>query len=155
MKNWMILVFSLFLSFSTLAQTAAQPQNEWRKSRRYPELVVPATNDSALVKAVNGRRNVDFLEAKDMTVVRLLADDTNGLPHQKFMVRLSSGANVLCVYNLDMGQRIPLREGDVVGVGGQFKWTNQGGLMHWLHHDPKNHRPDGYVELAGKRYGLN
>ncbi len=114
-----------------------------------------ASNDSALVNAVNSKRNVDFLEASGVTVIELLADDTQGLPHEKFIVRLSNGATVLCVFNLDMGQRIPLKVGDIVDLGGQFKWTNVGALMHWLHADTQNRRPDGYVDLNGKRYGLN
>ena len=110
-------------------------------------------SDSDLVRAVSGRRDVNFVEASQVVVVRLLSDDTQGLPHQRWYVRLSDGSEVFCVYNLDMGGRIPLKVGSSIGLGGQFKFTNQGPLMHWLHSDPQHRRPDGYVEVDGHRYG--
>lgn len=110
------------------------------------------TDDSELVQAVSSRSRVDFVEAANMEVVKVLADDTNGLQHQKWMVKLSSGDIVMSVYNIDMCERVPLKVGDKVSMGGQFVWTPQGGLIHWLHHDPEHTRPDGYVELAGKVY---
>jgi hypothetical protein len=56
------------------------------------------------------------------------------------------------VYNLDMCERVPLKVGDIISMGGQFIWTNQGALLHWLHFDPRQNRRDGYVELNGKVY---
>lgn len=113
------------------------------------------TDDTKLVQAIAKHRNVYYLEAAKLKVVQLLRDDQQGLPHQKFKVVTSHGDQVLCVYNLDQGQRIPLKIGDEVGLGGEFKMTNVGPMMHWLHEDSSNKRPDGYVELAGRRYGLN
>ena len=114
----------------------------------------PATNDADLIRAVNDRRNVRFLSAAGLTVSRLMEDDSVGRPHQRWFVRLSNGQEVFCVYNLDMGGRVPLRVGDVIFMAGEFKWTDRGALLHWLHHDPSNRRPDGYVEVGGNRYGL-
>jgi hypothetical protein len=102
---------------------------------------------------VNDRRDVDFVEAANVTVVKILPDDTQGLPHQKWVIQLSSGAKVNAVYNSDMGARIPVKIGDKMALGGQFKMTEIGPLIHWLHYDPRGQRPDGYVELNGVRYG--
>lgn len=121
----------------------SQNQNGQRKA--------PA-DDSALVNAVQNQKQVMYLQAASMTVVRVLPDDNQGLTHQKFIVKLSSGKMVVAVYNTDMCERVPVKVGDVVGLGGNFIWTNQGGLIHWLHKDPSNRRPDGYVELNGKKY---
>lgn len=110
------------------------------------------SNDSKIVAAVTNRRRVDFVEGGGMVVVKLLPDDRNGLEHQKWVVRLSNGETMQAVYNLDMCEYVPLKVGDVVSMGGQFIWTNQGALLHWLHYDPRQNRPDGYVEVNGKVY---
>lgn len=112
----------------------------------------PNASDSQIVQAVNNQRRVNFVEGSGMVVVKVLPDDTSGLQHQKWMVRLSNGKLLQAVYNSDMCPRVPVREGDVVAMGGMFIWTNQGGLIHWLHHDPRGNRPDGYVMLNGKYY---
>ncbi|HEY8271356.1 MAG TPA: DUF3465 domain-containing protein [Pseudobdellovibrionaceae bacterium] len=108
--------------------------------------------DAKIVQAVRNQRRLDFVEGSGMVVTQLLQDDKNGLQHQKWIVRLSSGATMEAVYNLDMCKRVPLRVGDTVAMGGQFIWTNQGALLHWLHYDPRRNRPDGYVEVNGKVY---
>lgn len=110
--------------------------------------------DAAMVAAVNGRRNINFVEATGMLVVETLPDDRQGLQHQKFVVQLTSGATMLAVYNLDMEgcTYIPVKKGDRVAMGGEFKWTSQGALLHWLHYDPSQRRPDGYVQLNGVDY---
>ncbi len=147
MMKFSALLLSFVLS-STVSITAA-----FARDNGVREQVVQG--DAALVSAIRDQRNKYFLEADGLKVIGLLKDDTQGLPHQKFMVQTSAGNKVLCVYNLDKGQRIPLKIGDTVNLGGEFKWTDQGALMHWLHEDDSNKRPDGYVELAGRRYGLN
>jgi hypothetical protein len=110
------------------------------------------SSDAALVSAVNGRRRLNFVQGGNMTVIKVLPDDNQGLKHQKWIVRLSNGSQLMGVYNSDMCERVPLKAGDVIAMGGQFIWTNEGGLLHWLHHDPRNHRPDGFVQLNGKFY---
>jgi hypothetical protein len=112
------------------------------------------TNDQDIVRAVESRRNVNFVEGGGMIVNEVLPDDNQGLRHQKFVVQLSNGSKMLAVYNLDMDNcnPIPLQKGDTVAMGGEFKWTNQGPLLHWLHYDPSNRRPDGYVQHEGVDY---
>jgi len=110
-------------------------------------------NDSDLVRAVNDRRNVNFVEAGNVTIVEILPDDTQGLPHQKWVVQLSSGAKVHAVYNSDMGARVPVKIGAKMALGGEFKMTNIGPMIHWLHYDPRGQRPDGYVEMNGVTFG--
>ncbi len=111
-----------------------------------------ATDDSALIEAMQRGRTVQFLMAVDLEVVQLLADDNSGLRHQKWIVRLSNGQKVQAVYNSDMCPRVPVKVGDRVALAGMFLMTGQGGLMHWLHHDPSGRRADGFVELNGQRY---
>jgi hypothetical protein len=111
------------------------------------------TNDSALIAAVKSHHNVNYVEAGNLTVTKILPDDTKGLPHQRWMAQLSDGNSIMVVYNSDMGDRVPVQEGDKFGVGGQYIQTGNGGLIHWLHDDPNHSRPDGYVYLDGVVYG--
>lgn len=111
------------------------------------------TDDSALVAAVQSRHNVFYVEAGNLTVTKILPDDTSGLPHQKWVAQLSNGSTIQVIYNSDMGDRVPVKVGDKFGVGGQYIQTGKTGLIHWLHDDPKHTRPDGYVYLNGVVYG--
>lgn len=109
--------------------------------------------DAALAQAVDSQKRVDFIEAQDMKVVEVLPDDTQGLPHQKFNVQLSSRSIVTIISNLDMCPHIPVQAGDVVGAGGQFIPTGKkSGILHWVHKDPRKIRPDGYVEFKGQQF---
>jgi hypothetical protein len=108
--------------------------------------------DADIVAAVTSRHSLNFVKGGGMVVVKLLPDDTNGLQHQKWIVRLSNGSTMQAVYNLDMCEYVQLKVGDVISMGGQFIWTKGGGLLHWLHFDPREKRPDGFVEVNGKVY---
>ncbi len=110
------------------------------------------TDDSELIAAIRKGRSVQFLMAANLEVIQVLPDDTSGLQHQKWIVRLSNGQKVQAVYNSDMCPRVPVNEGDRVTLAGMFLMTGQGAMMHWLHHDPRGKRPDGFVELNGERY---
>ena len=102
-------------------------------------------DDSALVTAVNSHRRADYVEAGNLVATKVLPDDTKGLPHQKWEARLSTGDVITIIYNLDLGARVPIQEGESFGVGGQFIPTGKTGIIHWLHDDPRKNRPDGYV----------
>ena len=110
-------------------------------------------DNSELIAAVKSRKNQFYVEAGNLVVTKLLPDDTSGLPHQKWEARLSDGSLVTIVYNSDMGARVPVQIGSSFGVGGQFIWTGNNGLVHWVHDDPKKIRPDGYIYLDGVIYG--
>jgi hypothetical protein len=107
----------------------------------------------ALAAAIQSRRGVNFIEVQDAKVIDVLPDDLVGSQHQKWVVELENGATILSVFNLDICERVPLKIGDRVSMGGQFIWDKGGGLIHWIHKDPRGNRPDGYVELNGVRYG--
>lgn len=110
-------------------------------------------DDSQIVSANKGRQQVFFVSGANLEVIKILPDDTQGLPHQKWVGRCSDGSTVLIVYNSDMGSRVPVQIGDKFSVGGQYIWTPAGGLVHWTHYDPKHIRPDGFVLLNGTAYG--
>lgn len=129
---------------------AGQPERQQGPSQS--QVIDEHASDSDIVRAVNDQRRVDYVEGGSMVVSKILPDDRSGLQHQKWVVRLSNGKQMQAVYNLDMCPRVQLKEGDKIAMGGQFVWTNKGALLHWLHHDPRGNRPDGFVYVNGKFY---
>jgi hypothetical protein len=87
------------------------------------------------------------------TVVRVLSDDESGSRHQRFIVALASGQTLLITHNIDVAPRIPgLEAGDRVEFSGVYEWNDEGGVVHWTHHDPDGfHRP-GWIEHEGTVY---
>ena len=94
----------------------------------------------------------DVMVTIEGTVRRSLPDDNEGSRHQRFIVELGSGRTVLVAHNIDLAPRVPLRRGDRVTVRGEYEWTEQGGTMHWTHHDPQEWREGGWIEHEGRRY---
>jgi len=102
--------------------------------------------DVVLQRAYNNRQSNIQVEGSGI-VARILRDDQEGSRHQKFILRLSSGQNVLIVHNIDLARRIDsLSNGDRVDFFGEYEWNSKGGLIHWTHHDPTGRHIDGWLE---------
>jgi hypothetical protein len=87
------------------------------------------------------------------TVQRLLADDTSGDQHQRFILQLASGQTLLVAHNIDIAPRLNgLQTGDTVAFFGEYVYTDQGGTIHWTHHDPSGTHVAGWLEWNGRRY---
>lgn len=110
------------------------------------------TAQSIIADAFAARRS--GIQVEDAgTVTRVLADDLRGDRHQRFILELSSGQTVLVAHNIDLAPRIAnLRDGDRVRFFGEYEWNDQGGVIHWTHHDPAGRHPDGWLEHGGRRY---
>jgi hypothetical protein len=86
-------------------------------------------------------------------VQRLLADDRDGSPHQRFVIATKDGQTLLVAHNLDLAARLEgLSVGDAVEVYGEYEWNPQGGVLHWTHDDPRGMHPAGYIDWKGRRY---
>lgn len=89
----------------------------------------------------------------DGEVVRVLADDNVGSRHQRFILRLDSGQTLLIAHNIDIAPRIEtLKTGDRVAFYGQFEANQEGGVIHWTHHDPEGHHGSGWLKHNGTVY---
>jgi hypothetical protein len=87
------------------------------------------------------------------TVVRVLEDDKDGSRHQRFIVRLASGQTLLIAHNIDLAPRVRgLRVRDSVSFCGEYEWSEEGGTIHWTHHDPEGDHVDGWVRHRGRVY---
>jgi len=86
-------------------------------------------------------------------VVRTLSDDNDGSRHQRFVLEVGPEHTVLVAHNIDLAPRInALRRGDEVRFVGEYVWNEQGGIIHWTHHDPQSRHAGGWLEHDGQRY---
>ena len=87
------------------------------------------------------------------TVWKTLPDDNNGTRHQRFILKLSSGQTLLVAHNIDLADKIKgLKKGDKVAFYGEYEWSEQGGVIHWTHHDPAGRHEDGWLKHGGQVY---
>lgn len=111
------------------------------------------TDDADVIaQAYRAKRSSVMVEVGGV-VTKSLPDDNEGSRHQRFIVRLSNGLTVLIAHNIDLAPYVPLEEGDTVYIKGEYEWNDQGGVIHWTHHDPGKRHPDGWIEHNGERYG--
>ena len=109
-------------------------------------------NDETLARAFEQRAHNVQVEGQGV-VRRVLSDDNDGRPHQRFIVTLASGQTLLIAHNIDLAPRVVgLREGDVVSFSGEYEWNPEGGVIHWTHRDPSKRHPAGWIKHNGKLY---
>lgn len=86
-------------------------------------------------------------------VKAILRDDNEGARHQKFILLLDNGLTVLVAHNIDLAPRIEqLQKGDTVEFFGEYEYSEQGGVIHWTHHDPQGRHVSGWLKHQGKSY---
>jgi hypothetical protein len=86
------------------------------------------------------------------TVQRMLKDDNEGSRHQRFILQLPERRTLLIAHNIDLAERVPLRQGDSVRLRGRYESNDRGGVIHWTHHDPQGFTSGGWIEYNGARY---
>lgn len=110
------------------------------------------TGDAVLARAFEGRAHDLQVQGRG-TVVRVLKDDTDGGRHQRFIVRLESGQTLLIAQSIDVAPRVEgLQSGDIVEFRGVYEWSEQGGVIHWTHHDPDGLHAPGWIRYKGRTY---
>lgn len=85
-------------------------------------------------------------------VERVLADDSQGSRHQRFIIRLDNDMTLLVSHNIDLAPRVLLQVDDEVVIKGQYEWSRKGGVLHWTHHDPQGKHPGGWIRHHGRLY---
>ena len=128
--------------------------------RAFVLFAVVASSCGAIVagNATVERAFAEHLSSVEVTaegsVARLLSDDTGPSgTHQRFIMQVKGSAQTLLIdNNVDIGKRVPLATGDSVVVHGEYIWNDQGGLIHFTHHDPAHTHEDGWIEVKGVRY---
>jgi hypothetical protein len=111
---------------------------------------VAAQADDSLARAI-ARRAEDVPVTGRGAVVKLLADDREGSPHQRILVRVAGGGTVLIAHNLELAPRVaPLAVGDTLEFAGDFVWNEKGGVVHWTHPDPRGRHRAGWLRRAAR-----
>jgi len=111
-----------------------------------------AAADAAIAEAFENRRS-DVLVEGSGEVIRILADDTEGDRHQRFILRLHTGQTLLVAHNIDLAPRVlQLKVGDSVEFSGEYEWNEQGGMIHWTHNDPRGQHRAGWLRFHGETY---
>jgi len=85
-------------------------------------------------------------------VKKKLKDDTQGLPHERFLLGLENGTTVLVAHDTAMAPYVPLQAGDFVVIHGEYIWTRKGGVLHWTHHTDTARHEGGWIDYKGQRY---
>ncbi len=106
----------------------------------------------AIVEAFATHRNLPQVQGRGV-VTKVLKDDTKGLQHQKFLLKVSDNITILIAHNIDLAPRVvDIREGDSIEFKGEYIYTPKGGTVHWTHKDPRGNHAAGYLKHSGKTY---
>jgi hypothetical protein len=133
-----------------LAVAAFYIKNNARHAPADPHASPPAQT-SSISELSRQRRSGAIVQASG-SIIKSLPDDTEGARHQRFIVRLSDGGTVLVAHNIDLAPRARVQEGSAVSFCGEYLWNEQGGIVHWTHHDPARRHPDGWIRVGDKTY---
>ncbi|HET6578758.1 MAG TPA: DUF3465 domain-containing protein [Gemmatimonadales bacterium] len=113
---------------------------------------IPAhATGTTVAEAFRAHRSNVQVEAEGR-VTRVLPDDREGSPHERFIVRVEGGMTVLVAHNLELAPRAPVMVGDSITVRGEYEWNDRGGLIHWTHRDPAGQHEAGWIRHGGRLY---
>jgi ABC-type glycerol-3-phosphate transport system substrate-binding protein len=111
-----------------------------------------AGDDGQIARAFENKTSDVQVEGEGV-VTKILSDDLSGSRHQRFIVSLASGQTILIVHNVDLAERVDgLQTGDSVRFYGEYVWNEQGGKVHWTHHDPQGRHVAGWLKHNGRTY---
>ena len=85
-------------------------------------------------------------------VVRILRDDREGGPVQKFVIRTKEGFDVMVSHPFSGEDRVPLAINDFVVARGEYEWNEIGGQVDWTNWDGPFSEKNGWVKHRGKTY---
>jgi Protein of unknown function (DUF3465) len=141
----LILLFALFGAACSVPNSSPQPEST-------PVSAAASMDAGAITEAFGAQRNLPQVQGSGV-VTRVLKDDTKGLQHQKFLLKVSDNITILIAHNIDLAPRVAdINEGDTVEFKGEYIYTPKGGTVHWTHKDPRGHHEAGYLKHNGKTY---
>lgn len=149
MKKLFLIGLALFFALSF---TACHAPNNAQPLETTAASSTEQLDAGAIVEAYNAHRNLPQVQGSGI-VAKVLKDDTNGLQHQKFLLKVSDNITILIAHNIDLAPRVDdIHEGDTVGFKGEYIYTAKGGTVHWTHKDPRGNHAAGWLEYNGKKY---
>ena len=156
MKKWLFILLAICIALSFAACRApnnAQANTQNQSTEQVQPVSATANMDAgAISEAFSAHRNLPQVQGSGI-VVKLLKDDTKGLQHQKFLLKISDNITILIAHNIDLALRVDdIQEGDVIEFKGEYIYTPKGGTVHWTHKDPRGNHQPGYLKHNGKTY---
>jgi hypothetical protein len=143
-------VFLIAIIIVAVYASLTQPHQSPTSHREAPR--TETSGDTSYDRIPNSGVNGNQLQGQG-TVIKILPDDRDGSQHQKFILKLSSGKTLLVAHNIDIAPRIAsLRVGDNVAFCGEYAENPRGGVIHWTHHDPSGHHPNGWLKHHNNTY---
>jgi hypothetical protein len=118
-----------------------------------PACAAPTPDNAAVERHYAEHRSTVEVTAEGV-VTSVLADESGPSgTHQRFIIRLAGATQTVLVDNkVTIGQRAPVATQDDVIVHGKYLWNDQGGLIHFTHHDPAPAHEGGWIQVHGVRY---
>ena len=153
-RLFVFLAMCIALSFAACrAPNNAQADTQNQTTEQLKPTSVTANMDAgAITEAFSAHRNLPQVQGSGI-VVKVLKDDTKGLKHQKFLLKVSDNITILIAHNLDLAPRVEdIHEGDVIAFKGEYIYTPKGGTVHWTHKDPRGNHQAGWLKHNGKTY---
>lgn len=144
------LLFTLFLALALGACKQPDANNTQSVAITGLEAATEVSN-SAVEQAFTAKLSNVQVSGKGI-VVKLLADDSKGSKHQRFLVKINAQQTLLFAHNIDLAPRVPLQVGDEVSFNGEYVYNPKGGIIHWTHHTPQGDHEAGWVMLNGQKY---
>jgi hypothetical protein len=153
MKKWLLIAAVLIAGLQYFQQRERLPSPVSSTAESATQASLPAADTFDIVSRAFRDRRSNVQVMSEGTVARVLADDTNGSRHQRFLLRLKSGQTVLVAHNIDLAPRVEgLRQGDSVAFSGEYEWNERGGVVHWTHKDPAGKHAAGWLRYDRKVY---
>jgi len=116
------------------------------------DTAAPAANPDEIARAYESQTSAVEVAGSGV-VAKILPDDNDGSPHQRFILELPSGQTVLVAHNVELAPRVGgLAVGDTIEFHGVYEWNSRGGVVHWTHDDPAGHHEAGWLRFKGQLY---
>lgn len=113
----------------------------------------PLLTPLAVIEEAYSDRRCDIPVTLRGTIRKVLRDDNEGGRHQRFILELENGQTLLVTHNIDIAPRVEgISPGDIVTLHGEYVFNEQGGIIHWTHHDPNASHEGGWILHDGKQY---
>ncbi|NNG81530.1 DUF3465 domain-containing protein [Acinetobacter sp. ANC 5378] len=145
---------------STQSPTDLEPQTEILSKSEHQKAFVESKsanlstqNDDEKIQQAFREQKSDIQVQSSGRVKAILPDDNKGSRHQKFILELVNRKTVLVAHNIDLSPRLDgLEKGEIVQFYGEYEYSQQGGVIHWTHHDPQKSHADGWLKYKGRTY---
>lgn len=149
MKKFLLILIISLTAYGVISQSHKFSSTEAFLSFFKSEV---STSDKALINAFENQiSNIQIGGSGEVT--KILSDDTQGIQHQRFIIRLKSGLTLMIAHNIDLAPRVnALKVGDQINFYGEYEWNSMGGVVHWTHHDPNSRHEGGWLNHGGKLY---